>query len=29
VGLNEEQIKKYIQNQNKYDISQDVSKEFS
>lgn len=29
VGLNEEQIRKYIQRQNKYDIGQDVSREFS
>ncbi len=29
VGLNEEQIKKYIQKQNRYDIGKDVSREFS
>lgn len=29
VGLNEDQIRKYIQRQNRYDIGQDVSTEFS
>jgi putative transposase len=29
VGLNEEQIRKYIQKQNMFDIGTDVSKEFS
>ncbi len=29
VGLNEEQIKKYIDNQNKYDLGFDISSEFS
>lgn len=29
VGLNEEQIRKYIQNQNRYDVGNDVSNKFS
>jgi len=29
VGLNEEQIRKYIQKQNKFDVGEDVTQEFS
>lgn len=29
VGLNENQIRKYIQNQNQFDLSKDVTQEFS